>query len=710
MLKTFIQRPVVATVVSIILVILGIVGLIKLPVQQFPDIAPPAVQVSASYPGANAETLLRSVAPPLEEAINGVENMSYMSSSSNNDGTLSITIYFKLGTDPDQAAVNVQNRVASATGLLPAEVVQAGITTQKVQNAIIMGINLYSEDPELYDYTFLANYAAINIQPEIKRIPGVGQANLFGGSKDYSMRIWLNPAQMASYNITPNEVMAAVRSKNQEAAHGRFGEMSKQSFEYVIKYAGKYNRPEDYARMIIRSNADGSFLRLRDVAKVELDSYTYGSFNKVDDKPGVSIIMLQLPGSNSREIQLAIEELMVKAAKDFQEGIKYQILYNTKDALDQSIGQVKHTLIEAVILVFIVVFLFLQDFRSTLIPAIAVPVALIGTFFFMSLLGFSINLLTLFALVLAIGIVVDDAIVVVEAIHAKLEHSTMNAKQATLSAMHEITGAIISITLVMAAVFVPVAFMEGSAGVFYRQFSLTLAVSIVISGINALTLTPALCAIMLKDPHAKSHKKNLLDKFFDRFNAAYDSLADRYRNVLNVIASRRVVTLALLVGFLAATWGMNSVLPTGFIPTEDQGVIYVNVTSPPGATVERTESVLDEVQKIASELEVVESVATLAGYSLLTEAAGASYGMGMINLIPWDDREESVDDVIAQMQDLTKNIKGADIQYFPPPTVPGFGNASGFELRIQDRSGKDDLQETAQIINEFVQALNEAPE
>ncbi|MDX3914787.1 MULTISPECIES: efflux RND transporter permease subunit [Olivibacter] len=715
MLKTFIQRPVVATVVSIILVILGIVGLIKLPVQQFPDIAPPAVQVSASYPGANAETLLRSVAPPLEEAINGVENMSYMSSSSNNDGTLSITIYFKLGTDPDQAAVNVQNRVASATGLLPAEVVQAGITTQKVQNAIIMGINLYSEDPELYDYTFLANYAAINIQPEIKRIPGVGQANLFGGSKDYSMRIWLNPAQMASYNITPNEVMAAVRSKNQEAAPGRFGEMSKQSFEYVIKYAGKYNRPEDYARMIIRSNADGSFLRLRDVAKVELDSYTYGSFNKVDDKPGVSIIMLQLPGSNSREIQLAIEELMVKAAKDFPEGIKYQILYNTKDALDQSIGQVKHTLIEAFILVFIVVFLFLQDFRSTLIPAIAVPVALIGTFFFMSLLGFSINLLTLFALVLAIGIVVDDAIVVVEAIHAKLEHSTMNAKQATLSAMHEITGAIISITLVMAAVFVPVAFMEGSAGVFYRQFALTLAIAIVISAINALTLSPALAALFLKGVQytdANGNKAvNFKERFFIAFNKGFETVTERYIGGVKKLIRHKWLSLGGLVIVIVITGWMIKKIPTGFIPSEDQGFIAIAISLPPGASLARTQDMMAEASDKLKDMESKLIFNQIIGFNMLTQSTSPSSGVAFFRLKKDKERGEMNDigPIMAEIQQRLASIQGAQFFVFTLPTVPGFSNVDALDLVLEDRAGGD-LNKFSGVANEFITALMQRPE
>lgn len=712
MFETFIKRPVLSLVISLFFVLLGLLALTGLPITQFPDIVPPSVVVTARYTGANAEVSAKAVAIPLERAINGVPGMTYMSSVSGNDGVTIIQISFEVGIDPDLAAVNVQNRVQTVIDELPEEVIKAGVTTEKEVNSMLMYLDIMSSDTTLGE-DFVFNFADINILAELKRIDGVGFAEI-KGSKDYSMRVWLKPDRMASYNVSTEDVIQAIRNQNVEAAPGKSGISSgreAQMLQYVLRYTGKLNEPHQYENIVIKSNADGSMLKLKDIADIEFGSLDYAMTSKSDGRPSASIILKQRPGSNAREVIANVKKRVEELKEStFPPGMTYVISYDVSRFLDASIKEVVRTLFEAFILVILIVFLFLQDFRSTLIPALAVPVALIGTFAFMEMLGFSINLLTLFALVLAIGIVVDNAIVVVEAVHAKMETEKLPPREATFATMKEISSAIIAITLVMSAVFIPVAFLSGPVGIFYRQFSLTLAVSIVISGINALTLTPALCAIMLKDPHAKSNKKNLLDKFFDRFNAAYDSLADRYRNVLNVIASRRVITLALLVGFLAATWGMNSVLPTGFIPTEDQGVIYVNVTSPPGATVERTESVLDEVQKIASELEVVESVATLAGYSLLTEAAGASYGMGMINLIPWDDREESVDDVIAQMQDLTKNIKGADIQYFPPPTVPGFGNASGFELRIQDRSGKDDLQETAQIINEFVQALNEAPE
>ncbi|HMF71502.1 MAG TPA: efflux RND transporter permease subunit, partial [Flavitalea sp.] len=632
MFKKFIERPVLATVISILLVLLGVLGLFRLPLERFPDIAPPAVQVTAFYPGANAETVLRSVAPSLEESINGVENMSYMSSTASNDGSLVITIYFKLGTNPDQAAVNVQNRVSQATSQLPAEVVQAGITTSKQQNSLLMVVDLYAEDEKNYDQTFLANYAQINIIPEIKRIQGVGQAMIFGGSKDYSMRVWLNPAQMAAYNLTPREVLASIQDKNLEAAPGKFGESSGEAFEYVIKYKGKLSQPLDYENIIIRSNADGSMLRLKDIAKIEFGSYTYGNYTRTNGKPGINIASFQLSGSNSNEIQIAIAKLMEKSSKSFPKGVKYLILYNTKDSLDQSISQVIHTLIEAFILVFIVVFLFLQDFRSTLIPAIAVPVAIIGTFFFMRLFGFSINLLTLFALVLAIGIVVDDAIVVVEAVHAKMENHHLPPKAATTSAMHEITGAIISITLVMSAVFLPVGFMEGSTGVFYRQFAFTLAIAIVISAVNALTLSPALCALLLKNTHAapvpagenghdhqavakNGHaitngayvpavkKSSFKQRFFDAFNIAFNSLTDRYVGSLRFLVRHKWVGIAGLAIVLASTVWMVTKTKTGFIPAEDQGFIAISLSMPAGASLQRTTEVVKKTEKALGDLE-----------------------------------------------------------------------------------------------------------
>jgi HAE1 family hydrophobic/amphiphilic exporter-1 len=692
MFKKFIERPVMATVISILLVMLGVLGLFKLPLEQFPDIAPPAVQVAAFYPGANAETVLRSVAPSLEESINGVENMSYMSSTASNDGSLVITIYFKLGTNPDQAAVNVQNRVAQATSQLPAEVVQAGITTSKQQNSLLMVVDLYAEDEKNYDQTFLANYAQINIIPEIKRIQGVGQALIFGGSKDYSMRVWLKPAQMAAYNLTPAEVLASIQDKNLEAAPGKFGESSGEAFEYVIKYKGKLNQPLDYENIIIRSNADGSMLRLKDVSKVEFGSYTYGNYTRVNGKPGINIASFQLSGSNSNEIQIAIANFMDKASKSFPKGVKHLILYNTKNSLDQSISQVIHTLIEAFILVFIVVFLFLQDFRSTLIPAIAVPVAIIGTFFFMNLFGFSINLLTLFALVLAIGIVVDDAIVVVEAVHAKMENEHLPPKAATVSAMREITGAIISITLVMSAVFLPVGFMEGSTGVFYRQFAFTLAIAIVISAVNALTLSPALTALLLKDKHGKNagaRKRSFKEKFFDGFNSGFNSLSEKYLGSIRFLVRYKWVGFAGLAIVLASTAWMVTKTKTGFIPSEDQGFIAISLSMPAGASLQRTTEAVKKTETALGDLEASRTLMGLSGFNMLTQSSSPSAAVVFVLLKEAKERGK-IKDINAIMNEIRQRLAGVkdgNFFVFTFPTVPGFSNIDGLDLVLQDKTG-----------------------
>ena len=714
MLKKFIERPVLATVISILLVILGVIGILKLPLQQFPDIAPPAVQVTALYPGANAETVLRAVAPSLEESINGVENMSYMSSTASNDGSLMITVYFKLGTDPDQAAVNVQNRVAQATSQLPAEVVQAGITTAKQQNSLIMVLDLYTEDQSKYDQTFITNYAQINIIPELKRIPGVGQALPFGGSKDYSMRVWLNPNQMATYKLTPEEVMAAIQDKNVEAAPGKFGESSREAFEFVIKYKGKLNQPSDYENIIIRSNTDGSVLKLKDVARVELGSYTYASHTRINGKAGLNIGVMQLAGSNANEIQIAIQKFMEKASLSFPKGVKYLVLYNTKDALDQSIDQVKHTLVEAFILVFLVVFLFLQDFRSTLIPAIAVPVAIVGTFFFMQLFGFSINLLTLFALVLAIGIVVDDAIVVVEAVHAKMEHENLPPKLATTSAMSEITGAIISITLVMSAVFLPIGFMEGSTGVFYRQFAFTLAIAIVISAINALTLSPALCALFLKPTHhghADAKKLNFKERFFAGFNVGFDRLTKNYLGSLRFLIRYKWVAFAGLGITLLLTVFMIRKTPTGFIPSEDQGFIAVSLSMPAGASLDRTSGALAEAEKQLQHADFTKTLNVLAGFNILTQSTSPSAGVAFILLKPHEERGK-IKDINAIMADVNQrlaNIKGANFFVFTFPTVPGFSNVDGLDMVLQDRTGGQ-LGKFSGIGQKFIGELMKRPE
>ncbi len=717
MFKRFIERPVLATVISILLVILGVLALIRLPLQQFPDIAPPAVQVVAVYPGANAETVLRSVAPSLEESINGVENMSYMSSTASNDGSLVITVFFKQGTNPDQAAVNVQNRVTQATSQLPSEVIQQGITTTKQQNSLIGAIGMYTEDTKKYDQTFVANYAQINIIPEIKRIPGVGSASIFGGVKDYSMRVWLNPTQMAAYQITPAEVMTAIQDKNLEAAPGKLGERSKEVFEYVIKYKGKLTKPEEYENIAIRANADGSVLHLKDVARVELGAYSYTSVTHLNGKDGISIGIIQLAGSNSNEIQIAIDKLMEKASKDFPAGIKYNNFYRTKTALDESISQVLHTLIEAFVLVFIVVFIFLQDFRSTLIPAIAVPVAILGTFFFMNLFGFSINLLTMFALVLAIGIVVDDAIVVVEAVHAKMEHKHLAPKAATTQAMHEITGAIISITLVMAAVFLPVGFMSGSTGIFYRQFAFTMAIAIMISAVNALTLSPALAALFLKDKHAAeeggivTQKRSIKQKFFDGFNSGFNNVTNRYVGGIKFLIRYKWISMGGLALITLVTVFLVNTTKSGFIPTEDQGFVAISVSTPSGTSLNGTTKILNQAEEKLRALPSARFVTAISGFNLLTSSTSPSAAVVFVLLKPNGDRGK-VKDINAIQNDIRgqlAEVGGGTFFVFSFPTVPGFSNVEALDLVLQDKTGGK-LDKFSGVANNFIGKLMQKKE
>ncbi|MHB8206198.1 efflux RND transporter permease subunit [Mucilaginibacter sp.] len=715
MFKRFIERPVLATVISILLVIVGVISLTKLPLERFPNIAPPSVLVSAVYPGANAETILRSVTPSLEEAINGVEDMTYMTSTASNDGTLSITVYFKQGTNPDQAAVNVQNRVSQATSQLPAEVVQYGITTTKQQNSFIGAMGIYTEDPKKYDATFVNNYAQINIIPELKRIQGVGSAQVFGGVKDYSMRVWLNPAELAAYKITPAEVTAAIQDKNLEAAPGRFGEQSNEAFEYVIKYKGKLTTPEEYQNIIIRANADGSILRLKDVARVELGAYSYSSINRLNGHEGITIGIIQLSGSNANQIQIDIDKLMVKLSKDFPAGIKYNQFYRTKTDLDESIDQVEHTLVEAFVLVFIVVFLFLQDFRSTLIPAIAVPVAIIGTFFFMNLFGFSINLLTLFALVLAIGIVVDDAIVVVEAVHAKMEHDPkLTPKAATTSAMSEISGAIISITLVMAAVFLPVSFMTGSTGIFYRQFALTMSIAIVISAVNALTLSPALAALFLKNKHAsnghEAPKQGFVDKFYAGFNGSFNYMTNRYIGGIKILISNKWISMAGLALVIAITVFMVGRTKTGFIPTEDQGFVAIAVSTPSGTSLANTNKIMKQAEAQLNTLPSARFVMSLAGFNFLTLSNSPSAGQIFLLLKPNKERGavKNIDDIQNIVRAKMAGIPGGTFFVFSFPTVPGFSNVEAMDVMLQDKTnGK--LDKFSGVANNFIGKLMAKP-
>ncbi|GAB3259500.1 efflux RND transporter permease subunit [Larkinella harenae] len=662
------------------------------------------------YTGANAQVSTKAVAMPIERAINGVPNMTYMTSISGNDGTTLIQVFFEVGTDPDLAAVNVQNRVTTVLDELPEEVIKAGVTTEKEVNSMLLYLNLISSDTSA-DEKFIYNFADINIFPELKRIDGVGFVDILG-AREYSMRIWLKPDRMTAYAVSPDDVIGAIRKQNVEAAPGKAGESSDrdaQVLQYVLRYSGKFFDPAQYENLVLRTEEDGSLLRLKDVADVEFGSLDYSILSKNDGKPSAAIMLKQRPGSNAQEVINNVKAKMAELKETtFPPGMTYNFAYDVSRFLDASIHEVVRTLFEAFILVFIVVFLFLQDWRSTLICALAVPVALVGTFAFMQVIGFSINLLTLFALVLAIGIVVDNAIVVVEAVHAKMTEEHLSPRAATFAAMKDISGAIVAITLVMSAVFIPVAFLSGPVGIFYRQFSLTLAISIVISGINAVTLTPALCALLLRPVHGE--QTGWLGRFFTKFNRGYEALAQKYMGGVRPFVNRSVVTWGVLLLFIAATWGVNTILPSGFIPTEDQGMIYVNVTTPVGATVERTEEVMDMVQQAASKLESVENVSTLAGLSLMTDGAGASYGMGMINLKSWDQRQETVDDVIAELAEKTKHINDASIQFFSPPTVPGFGNSSGFEIRLLDKTRSDDLQNTKKVADEFIAELEKRPE
>ena len=711
MFQKFIDRPVLSTVISVIILILGILGLGTLPVEQYPEIAPPTVQVNANYTGANAETVLKSVVIPLEEQINGVEGMTYMTSSASNDGTANISVFFELGVDPDIAAVNVQNRVARANSLLPQEVINTGVTTQKAQNSALLFFSIFSENED-YDATFVENYAKINLVPKLQRVKGVGNVNVFG-SKDYSMRIWISPDKMAAYNLVPADIQAALREQNREAATGKIGENADGIFEYVMKYKGRLAEVKEYENIILKTTDDGGFLRLKDVAEIELGALSYVRKNSGMGNPGVAVGVYQTSGSNAKEIIDEIETILEEAKVEFPTGLDYVIPFNSKDFLDASIDHVVQTLIEAFILVFIVVFLFLQDFRSTLIPAIAVPVAIVGTFFFLQLFGYSINMLTLFAMILAIGIVVDDAIVVVEAVHAKLEKGVDSAKTATRNAMGEISGAIISITLVMSAVFIPVSFIQGSSGVFYQQFGITLAVAILISAVNALTLSPALAALFLK-PHSseKGEKSNFMARFFKAFNIGFTVMTNKYTNTIGTLVKRKWITLALLLGFSVLAIFLFRSTPSGFVPDEDRGMIFVNVSMPPGTTIEKTEETIMKLDSIYESMDIIDVRMSVAGFSLLSRVSAGSYAFSIMKLKDWSDREADSLSVNATMQKLygiTSGFNDAEIIYFTPPSIQGFGTSSGFEVQLQSKTGED-WNSINDVKNQFLGALNGRPE
>ncbi|MCW3170672.1 efflux RND transporter permease subunit [Chryseobacterium sp. 09-1422] len=714
MFRKFIERPVLSTVISIILLILGILSVFNLPLSLFPEIAPPSVQVTAFYPGANAEVVARSVAVPIEEAVNGVEDMTYMTSSSSSDGNMILNVYFKQGTDVNIAAVNVQDRVSKAESQLPQEVVQAGLATQKVQNSMVMFMGLYSEDPEMYNEEFIHNYIRINILPQIQRIPGVARAQMFGSS-EYSMRLWLNPERLTANSLTPQEVIEAVQKQNLEAAPGKFGQNSKETFEYTLKYKGKFNQPKQYENIIIKANLDGSILRLKDVARVELGSYTYTTTNRVNGKPAAGFAIQQAAGSNANEMIDQVEKTKEEFLPKLPKGLKPAYLYHAKEFLDASILQVVETLIIAFILVFLVVYLFLQDLRSTLIPAIAVPVAIIGTFFFLQLLGYTINMLTLFALVLAIGIVVDDAIVVVEAVHAKMNNSNLNAKEASVESMNEISGAIISITLVMAAVFVPVGFLEGPTGVFYRQFGFTLAIAIFISAINALTLSPALCALFLKSGHhssaATDGNRSFAKRFFTAFNASFNHLNNRYVGGVRFLVRRKWLALGILSLIFTGCAILLINARTGFIPEEDNKIIGFSVNTPPGTSFDRTAEKVAEIENMIKDDEAIENLWITDGQNAMGNTFSSSFSNGFIRLKDIEKRGENPD-VSQLMEKLTQKaskVQGATTFFFAFPTVQGFGNSVGFEFMLQDRaSGSlDDLEITAQ---QFTNALKKRKE
>lgn len=710
-LDKFIKRPVLSTVISILIVILGLLGLLTLPIEQYPNIAPPTVRVSTTYQGANAQTVLNSVIAPLEEQINGVENMDYMTSTATNTGSASISVYFKQGVDPDMAAVNVQNRVAKAQGFLPAEVTQVGVIAEKRQTSMLMGFALYSDD-DRYDQKFLENYANINIVPEVKRVPGVGEAMVMG--TDYSMRIWLKPDVMAEYKLMPSDVSAALAEQNIEAAPGQFGEQGNQSFQYVMRYKGRLQTEEEFENIVIRATENGEVLRLKDIANIELGRLTYGFSNEVNGHPGVTVMVFQTAGSNATSIIQNIEKYLKEIEPTLPPGMKTEVIMSANDFLFASIHEVVKTLLEAFLLVVIVVYIFLQDFRSTLIPLIAIPVALIGTFFVLYVIGFSLNLLTLCALVLAIAIVVDDAIVVVEGVHAKLDQGSQSARKASIDAMSELGGAIVSITLVMMAVFIPVSFMTGTSGTFYRQFGLTMAIAIGLSAINALTLSPALCALFLKphDPN-KEEKKTFVNRFHNGFNAAYSTLLQKYKkSVLFFVQHRWIAFGGVALGAFLLIFLMK-VTPTGLVPNEDTGTVFAVLDMPPGTSQERTQKALLQLDSLIAANPAVKSRTTITGYSFIA-GQGNTYGTIIVKLKDWAEREDieksDLNSVIGSLYVQAKmGISDANVLIFGPPMIPGYSLSNGFELNLQDKTGGD-LDRFFEIANQFLAKLNQRPE
>lgn len=713
MLKRFIKRPVLAIVLSLVIIFLGVLAIKTLPTSQFPEIAPPMVMVSASYPGASAKTLTESVIIPLEQAINGAWGMRYMTSDATSAGECNIQIVFEPGTDPNQALVQISNRVEQIRNRLPELVQREGVIITPIMPSMLMYVNLYSEDTSA-NMKFLFNYAGVNMIPELQRINGIGQAKILG-SRQYAMRVWLNPDRMRAYKVSPDEVMEALGDQSIIGKPGRIGRgdgQRSEALEYVLAYSDRFSDPKQYEDVIIRASSDGEILRLKDVGKVVLGSEYYDIYSNLNGHPSAAIVLKQTYGSNATEVIDNVKHTLDELEKSFPPGMKYEISYDVSKFLDASTENVIHTLRDAFILVALVVFIFLGDWRSTLIPTLAVPISLIGAFIFMQIFGLTINMITLFALVLAIGIVVDDAIVVVEAVHAKMEEEPhLTPLKAVKSVLNEISGAVIAITLLMTAVFVPVAFMTGTVGVFYRQFSVTMASSIVLSGLVALTLTPVLCAMILKNNHGKERKQNWFNKFISSFNRVFEKFTNFYVGILERIAHRKLVTLILWLCFAGGIFFVSESLPSGFIPSEDQGMLYAIIQTPPGSTLERTNDMSRQLQELIEEkVDGIKSVSSIAGYEVLTEGRGSNAGTCLINLKPWSERDKTVPQIIEELEELAKELPGATIEFFDPPAVPGFGAAGGFALQLLDKTNTGDYEQLERVKNEFMEKLEERKE
>lgn len=711
MFSKFIHRPVFAIVISIIILFVGSLAIKQLPISQFPQIAPTTVNIFIAYPGASADVLVKSTLITLENSINGVEGMRYIATDATSAGEATLRIIFEPGTDPNQAVVRVKTRVDQVMPLLPELVQREGVVITPIQPSMLMYVNLYSKDKSI-DEKFLYNYASVKMIPEINRLKGVARSQILG-SRTYAMRVWLNPDRMRAYNISVDEVMTALGEQSIIGRPGRIGQSSgiaAQSLEYVLTYKGRYSEPSEYENVIIRANSQGESIRLKDIGKVELGSEFFDIYSNLDGHPSAAIVLKQNYGSNASDVIKEIKDKLEEMKKSFPPGVDYKISYDVSQFLDASIEQVIDTLRDAFILVALVVFVFLGDWRSTLIPILAVPVSLIGAFFVIQFFGLSINLVTLFALVLAIGIVVDDAIVVVEAVHAKFEEDPhITPYKAVKKVLGEISGAVIAITAVMVSVFLPISFMSGPVGTFYRQFSITMASSIVISALIALTLTPVLCAIMLKNHHGHERKKNILTKALDKFNMAFDKMTGKYVALLKSIVSRRVVTFGVLLAFCAGTFYVNKILPSGFIPSEDQGTIYAIIQTPPGSTLETTNQVSQRLQKICEKVDGVESVSSLAGYEIMTEGRGSNAGTCLINLKPWDEREHTVKEIMEELEEKSKGL-GAIVEYFEPPAIPGFGSSGGFSMRLLDKNTTTDYQDFDRINKKFMEDLGKRKE